>query len=338
MATTILLVAVQVACLSGDGATFDPWRDRATYAITYTADVSGLIGGGAGVADGSGVRGSSGVRVWMPVPADREYQTVSGVRVDAPWAHRFTRDAVGNRFVYVEVKPNEDDRKMIVLHATVERRPMRSSSAGDRGGRTPADAKRYLRSSTRVPVTGLIATLAKRVAGSRSGRGDKIRSIYDYVVGTMRYDKTGTGWGAGDAVWACSSKYGNCTDFHSLLIGMARSQKIPARFVIGFPLSSEAASGRAKGYHCWAELQQSTSGWFPVDASEAKKSDRSDAYFGVVPSDRIEFTMGRDLVLNPPQAGEPLNFFIYPYAEVDGNAVTVPWTLVYERIKAVPDR
>lgn len=27
---------------------------------------------------------------------------------------------------------------------------------------------------------------------------------------------------------------------------------------------------------------------------------------------------GRDLVLNPPQSGEPLNYFMYPYAEADG--------------------
>ena len=28
--------------------------------------------------------------------------------------------------------------------------------------------------------------------------------------------------------------------------------------------------------------------------------------------------MGRDLRLNPPQEGKPLNYFVYPYVEVDG--------------------
>ena len=28
--------------------------------------------------------------------------------------------------------------------------------------------------------------------------------------------------------------------------------------------------------------------------------------------------MGRDLTLVPPQDAPPLNFFVYPYAEVDG--------------------
>jgi len=30
--------------------------------------------------------------------------------------------------------------------------------------------------------------------------------------------------------------------------------------------------------------------------------------------------MGRDLRLSPPQDGEPLNYFVYPYVEVGGKA------------------
>jgi len=80
---------------------------------------------------------------------------------------------------------------------------------------------------------------------------DKARAIYDYVFTTMRYDKTGTGWGHGDVLYACDAKKGNCTDFHSLFIAMARSQGIPARFEIGFPLPPDKHS---------AELQAITAG------------------------------------------------------------------------------
>jgi len=62
----------------------------------------------------------------------------------------------------------------------------------------------------------------------------------------------------------------------------------------------------------------------PVDASEAKKKDMPDAYFGTIPNDRIEFTAGRDVVLSPPQHGEPLNYFVYPYAEAHGKALEPP--------------
>src|SRR5437667_7992077 len=70
----------------------------------------------------------------------------------------------------------------------------------------------------------------------------------------MRYDKSGEGWGRGDALWACTSKRGNCTDFHSLFIGMMRSSGIPVRFEIGFPLPENKTEGDIAGYHCWAEF------------------------------------------------------------------------------------
>ena len=45
-------------------------------------------------------------------------------------------------------------------------------------------------------------------------------------------------------------------------------------------------------------------------------------YFGNLTPDRVSFTVGRDLDLVPKQQGEPLNFFVYPYAEVDGKPHT----------------
>jgi transglutaminase-like putative cysteine protease len=57
----------------------------------------------------------------------------------------------------------------------------------------------------------------------------------------MRYDKTGTGWGRGDVLYACDAKKGNCTDFHSLFIAMARSQGIPATLRGRVPASRRQA-------------------------------------------------------------------------------------------------
>jgi transglutaminase-like putative cysteine protease len=134
----------------------------------------------------------------------------------------------------------------------------------------------------------------------------KARAIYDYVFATMRYDKTGTGCGRGDVL-------------HSLFIAMARSQGIPARFEIGFPLPGETHSGDIPGYHCWAEFFEPQHGWIPVDISEAwKHPEKKDYFFGAHDANRVLFTIGRDLELNPRQAGHPLNYFIYPYVEVQG--------------------
>ena len=60
-----------------------------------------------------------------------------------------------------------------------------------------------------------------------------------------------------------------------------------------------------------------------MDTSEANKHpEQRDYFFGAHDENRIEFTVGRDIKLNPQQADEPLNFFIYPYAEIDGKPVS----------------
>src|SRR6266511_318482 len=119
--------------------------------------------------------------------------------------------------------------------------------------------------------------------------------------------------------WACSKRYGNCTDFHALFISLARADGIPAQFEIGFPISEDRTSGVIDGYHCWTEFHLPGVGWFPIDASEAwKHKERRDLYFGTQPADRIQFTIGRDLELGDGHTTGPLNYFIYPHVEVAG--------------------
>ncbi|HEV2116494.1 MAG TPA: transglutaminase-like domain-containing protein, partial [Terriglobales bacterium] len=148
---------------------------------------------------------------------------------------------------------------------------------------------------------------------------ERARALYDYVLSNMRYDKTGAGWGHGDVLYACSAKKGNCTDFHSLFISLARSQGIPARFEIGFPLPEDQHSAEIPGYHCWADFYLQGAGWVPVDISEAwQQPSRREYFFGAHDADRVQFTLGRDLVLSPRQEGPPLNYFVYPYVEMNG--------------------
>jgi transglutaminase-like putative cysteine protease len=152
----------------------------------------------------------------------------------------------------------------------------------------------------------------------------------------MKYDKTIPGWGNGDTERACDIRAGNCTDFHSLFMSLARAQSIPTRFVIGFPLPQ--GDGKIPGYHCWAEFYVAGKGWVPVDASDASKSNDSALrafLFGNLPPNRVEFTKGRDLVLKPATS-QPLNFFIYPRVEAKGRVVGTPaLSLEVHDVKAV---
>ena len=114
-------------------------------------------------------------------------------------------------------------------------------------------------------------------------------------------------------------RYGNCTDFHSLFISLARTEGIPARFEMGFPVPLDRSSGQISGYHCWVEFYLPETGWFPIDASEAAKHpEKRELLYGTQPADRIHFSTGRDLRLGPDHRDAPLNYFVYPHVEVDG--------------------
>jgi transglutaminase-like putative cysteine protease len=102
-------------------------------------------------------------------------------------------------------------------------------------------------------------------------------------------------------------------------MSMARSQHIPSRFEIGFPLPVDKHSAEIPGYHCWAEFYNDQAGWVPIDISEAwRHQEKRDYFFGAHDVNRVQFSVGRDLTLSPAQAGSPLNYFIYPYVEVEG--------------------
>jgi hypothetical protein len=53
----------------------------------------------------------------------------------------------------------------------------------------------------------------------------------------------------------------------------------------------------------------------------------------------VELSKGRDLVLTPKQQGDPLNYFVYPYAEVDGKAYTsIETSYSFKDLMAVAQR
>jgi transglutaminase-like putative cysteine protease len=208
-------------------------------------------------------------------------------------------------------------------------------------GSAPAsrvELARFLEADRLVPVTGVPAQLAAQETKGATTQIDKAKDIYEYVFRTMKYDKSGTGWGHGDTLWACDSKHGNCTDFHSVFISMARAEKIPARFQIGFPLPADKHSAEIPGYHCWAEFYLDSTGWVPVDISEAwKHQEKHDYFFGAHDVNRVQFTQGRDLKLVPAQDGAPLNYFVYPYVEIGGKEYpNVSIAFSFEDIDSAP--
>lgn len=271
------------------------------------------------------------VSVWLPYPTSDPWQEIGEVRVDAPFRTELRKDPrYGNALLYATAERPGPGPIRLAMTFEVRRKERinRPDGRGRAGARGSEDVEQWLRPDRRVPLDERIRRLSAEVTRGKTTDLEKARAIYDYVLSTMRYDKSGEGWGQGDIFWACDAKRGNCTDFHALFIGLCRAAGIPAKFAIGFPLPADRGRGDVGGYHCWAEFFLKGRGWIPVDASEAWKDPaRRDYFFGAHDENRVQLTVGRDLLLDPPQAGEPLNYFIYPYVEVDGK----PWAGVEKR-------
>ena len=263
------------------------------------------------------------LKVWFPMAVSDEWQTVKILSATGDLPLKRTREPeYGDRiFVAQTARADKAEYRFQVVYDVVrsERIGLRNGGPVGAGERlSSAEQNRFLQPDKLVPVTGLPAELAHEETRTATVPLQKARAIYDYVFRTLRYDKTGTGWGRGDTLWACDSKRGNCTDFHSLFASMARSQGIPVRFAIGFSIPAGKHEGPIAGYHCWADFY-SGSTWVPVDISEAwKDPSKRDYFFGAHDENRVQFSVGRDIRLRPSQAREPLNFFVYPYVESGG--------------------
>jgi len=252
------------------------------------------------------------------VPPSNEDQEIKFESKQLPGEGQIGRESeYGNQILFVEGKADADGMIPVKVTYRVTRREVHADRSS-MGSEETEKVARYLQPDAKVPISGKPLELLK---GKDVPNDDlaAARLFYDIVNGHMRYSKEGTGWGQGDSNWACDSKYGNCSDFHSLFISLARAQKIPAKFEIGFPLPEKQGAGDIPGYHCWAKFRPSGKGWVPVDISEANKNPKmTEYYFGNLTENRVAFSTGRYVTFTPKQDGPPLNFFVYPYVEVNG--------------------
>jgi transglutaminase-like putative cysteine protease len=287
--------------------------------------------------------GSKNVELWAPVPHDDEYQKITNLRIDSPYRYKIATAPRGNMMLHVTVdNPKASTFTVTVSFDAVRMEHIQARLSGGPGlarDEDPKELAQYLQPDRLVPLDDQIRAWAREVVEKANAHTDleMARAIYNHVVSTVKYDKTGKGWGRGDIYYACEERRGNCTDFHAIFIGYARAMGIPARFAIGFPLPADRGEGNIAGYHCWAEFYAKGIGWVPVDASEAAKNpSKREYFFGAHDENRLELSKGRDVALAPRQKGEPLNYFVYPYAEIDGKTVDAAYAAAYRDLGVTP--
>jgi transglutaminase-like putative cysteine protease len=273
-------------------------------------------------------------RLWLPYPVSDADQSITGVKVSGDFTESaiYTDRANGTPLLYAEWPENAKSRKLtMVFH--VERQEVKYR---DLPVREPlwdtADYRKYLEPTSLGPIDGDVRKLAEKIAGGKKGNLAKAKAIYDWTCENMYRDPDTKGCGTGDVCTLLLKPGGKCTDISSVYVALCRAVGVPTREIFGIRLGKKPAEDITTWQHCWAEFFLPGTGWVPVDPADVRKAmlveklKLEDArtkelrtyFWGGIDQYRVKLAVGRDLLLNPPQAGPPLNTFGYPYAEIGG--------------------
>src|SRR5215831_6295515 len=139
--------------------------------------------------------------IWFPIAQSSEFQQVKIIAKTGDLPLRETTEPeYGNKIFYAHT----DKADLAEYHFTVKYDVVRLEHLAAVSVKKQASEKelaRFLQPDKLVPITGKPAELAAERIKPGMSDLDKGHAFYDYVFATMKYDKTGTGWGKGDTLW-----------------------------------------------------------------------------------------------------------------------------------------
>ena len=298
--------------------------------------------------------GAKKLRIWFAMPQNDPASRVEGFKVEAPFPHRVEKDSEGNTAVYVEVSdPKVKDFSIVETFMITRSEVLSGVSAAKTRPYNPSDLagkEKHLAANAHVIIDDRIKKLSAEIVGGEKNPVVAARKLYDWTLANIDYwvkdPKTRKASPVGSTEYCLTSKTGNCTDFHSLWMSLARAAGIPTRLIYGSFFKLELDGQDAdQSYHCWPEFFVPNVGWVPHDVAVAdiyadtyeinkdnevlvrrttadgyKGPDASkvDYYFGNIEERRVVWSVGRDLTLSPKQDGGPVNALTKAYVEVDG--------------------
>ncbi len=286
------------------------------------------------------------VKLWLPLPADTDYQRLVSLSFEGSYRRAGTyRDPVfGAPTLYAEFSGNVGDKRIFVK-MRVRFRPRRVSLI-EGSHPIPSDVRKFLEPSEHIPTTGKVAEIAGRITEGKRTPIYKAWAIYEWVVENTYRDPKVKGCGPGDVnsmleILERGGKIGGkCADHSSIFVALCRAAGIPAREIFGLRVLpaklsetlsiKKGAKDLTKAQHCRAEFWAGE--WIPVDPADVTKIRLKEKLkpghprlefakrylFGNWDHHWIAYNWARDFVLEPRQNFVPLNFFGYPYAEVEG--------------------
>jgi transglutaminase-like putative cysteine protease len=278
---------------------------------------------------------STDVRVWIPYPVSNSEQDISNVRINGNFTQSgiYGEKETGNLALYAEWTTPTKDRAITLTFDATARELIRKDFPAVEPA-IPVEIKEYLKSTAFIPTDGKVKEIALSVTRKNQKISKKARAVYQWVVENTTRDPDTKGCGTGEVEKVIAKRGGKCADISSVFVSVARAAGVPAREVFGLRLGKKDDEDMTGGHHCWSEFYVPGYGWVPADAADVRKimlvdkldikgaQDKIDYYFGGVDQYRIALARGgRGYYLNPRQNDGPLNYFMYPYAEVNGKSL-----------------
>lgn len=288
---------------------------------------------------------SKDVRLWVPYPVSDEYQTIRNIKTAGNFSSSgiYREKTTGNLALYAEWDvPTKDRFLSLTFDASAKERVRRDFPATE--PELPVEALPYLKSTHFIPTDGNVLKVARKATRGKKTIAEKSRAVYDWVVENTHRDPNVRGCGTGEVEVALAKRGGKCADISSIFVAVSRAAGVPAREVFGLRLGKNPVDDMTKGHHCWAEFYMPGYGWVPADPADVRKimlvkklglkqaGEYREYYYGAVDQYRIVLGRGgRGYYLNPKQNDGPLNYFMYPYAEVDGKSLE--WLAAQKELK-----
>lgn len=273
------------------------------------------------------------VRLWIPYPLSDQNQSIQNVTVTGNYAKSAVyRDGEsGNVFLYAEWNQPTKERKFTYSFDVNRKEVITKDFPKKELPFSKEEFKEDLKATSYGPTTGKVKELADNITKGKKTNLEKARAIYDWIVANMYRDPNIKGCGFGKVEQLLVDRGGKCGDIHSVFTALARSSGVPTRELWGIRLAKGKERDITKFQHCWAEFYVPGYGWVVADPADVRKAmleknikdpkdvqDLVEYYFGAVDEKRVAYYTGKDVMLNPPQSGQRLNYIAYPYAEADG--------------------
>jgi transglutaminase-like putative cysteine protease len=286
-------------------------------------------------------------RLWLPYPVTDRNQLISDIETTGDYSAIgvYTDRTYGTPILYAEW-PKDATSRTLAFSFKVERQEIRRRAfPSQEPPWNPTDYKDYMKPTVLGPIDGVVKSLSDSITKGKRTVLEKAKAIYDWTCENMYRDPNTLGCGKGDVCLLLQKPGGKCTDISSVFIALARAAGVPAREVFSVRLGKKPQEDVTTWQHCWAEFFLPGYGWVSVDPADVRKKmlieklDIKDAktnayrdyFWGNIDPYRVVVAYGRDVALNPPQTGSPLNTFGYPYAEVGGHPIDFydPGSFVY---------